>query len=238
MENAGDAWHRALAKRIGEAVAARRKELGMTAQQLATRCSEFGAPIHRTTITKIENGRPRFDLGELIVLGAALDRAPIALLFPDVLVPIELLPGLEVIGTEALGWFSGLGTDSPVYGKFDDNSEPALEWAWRSGIPAESWSFRLVGIEEAIKEQVRQLAIVESVPDSPAMSEKQKAIREENVNHARRVMKLLKDDWHDTVYGQLIRKYGGPQNIPDDAYPRDRLALLENELREIYDADA
>ena len=77
MANIGDAWHAATSKRVGTAVAGHRKRLGMTAQQLAQRCAELGAPIHRTTITKIENGRPRFDLGELIVLAAALSTTPV-----------------------------------------------------------------------------------------------------------------------------------------------------------------
>lgn len=111
MENFGDDWHRITAKRIGEAVAARRVALGLTAQRLAERCRDLGAPIHRTTITKIENGRPRFDLGELVVLAAALDTSPLALMYGSQLADgeIEVLPGLSESAAEALLWHSGMG---------------------------------------------------------------------------------------------------------------------------------
>ncbi|WP_308207287.1 helix-turn-helix transcriptional regulator [Mycobacterium gordonae] len=108
----GDEWQRDLAKRVGSAVADRRKELGMTAQQLAQRCGEIGLPIHRTTITKIENGRPRFDLGELMVLADALNTAPLVLLYPGPYgdsadLRVEVLPGQKVAPQVAAAWFSG-----------------------------------------------------------------------------------------------------------------------------------
>lgn len=108
VENSGDAWHRATAARIGKAVGDRRRASGMTAQQLAERCAQLGVPIHRTTITKIENGRPRFDLGELMVLAAALDVAPVSLIYPDL--PdgeVEALPGEKVSSIVALLRFTG-----------------------------------------------------------------------------------------------------------------------------------
>jgi transcriptional regulator with XRE-family HTH domain len=116
VENAGDGWHARTAKRIGEAVARRRKYLGMTAQQLSERCAELQVPIHRTTITKIENGRPRFDLGELIVLSAALDVAPVALIYPHL--PdgeVDRLPGDSATSAGASWWFTG---------EHDESSEP------------------------------------------------------------------------------------------------------------------
>ncbi|QZT60207.1 helix-turn-helix domain-containing protein [Mycolicibacterium austroafricanum] len=98
-----------MSKRVGGAVAARRKAIGLTAQRLADRCKELGVPIHRTTITKIENGRPRFDLGELLVLAAALDVPPALLLFPGY--PDEeikqLLPGLDASSRAAVDWLAG-----------------------------------------------------------------------------------------------------------------------------------
>lgn len=124
MENIADAWHRTTARRIGEAVASRRKERGLTAQQLAERCRELGAPIHRTTITKIENGRPRFDLGEFLILAAALDIPPALLLFPgypDEL-PHEALPGADVDSRDAVDWLSGA---SPLVQLRSDKLESA-----------------------------------------------------------------------------------------------------------------
>jgi len=123
VENQGESWHRDTAKRIGEAIAARRKTLGITAQQLAERCKHLGVPIHRTTITKIENGRPRFDVGELLVLAVALDVPPVLLLFPGL--PdgeVERLPGDRGTSEAALWWFTGehddpgeLAADDPAW---------------------------------------------------------------------------------------------------------------------------
>ena len=110
VENTGESWHKAQAERIGRAVAARRKQLGMTGQQLAARCAELGAPIHRTTITKIEKGRPRFDLGELMVLAAALDTSPVALVYPGPYdESVDVVPVLKVSELVAAEWFSALG---------------------------------------------------------------------------------------------------------------------------------
>lgn len=110
MENdGGAAWHQATSARVGRAVAARRKELRMTAQQLSERCRAVGAPIHRSTITKIENGRPRFDLGELIVLAAALMTSPVALLYPGPYdEEIDGLPALKSSQFDLTQWFSAL----------------------------------------------------------------------------------------------------------------------------------
>jgi transcriptional regulator with XRE-family HTH domain len=109
MENIGDAWHRATAERIGKAVARYRKDAHLTAQQLAERCRELGAPIHRTTITKIEGGRSRFDLGEWLILAGALGVPPIALLYPDL--PdgqVEMVPGKLVKSYVGYTWVTGL----------------------------------------------------------------------------------------------------------------------------------
>jgi transcriptional regulator with XRE-family HTH domain len=108
VENIGDAWHRATAERVGKAVARFRKDAHLTAQQLAERCKELGAPIHRTTITKIEGGRSRFDLGEWLILAAALNVPPVVLLYPDM--PdgqVEIIPGETDASFVALGWVTG-----------------------------------------------------------------------------------------------------------------------------------
>lgn len=109
MENIGEQWQTDLARRVGEAILSRRKTLSLTALALSERCSELGLPIHRTTITKIEKGRSRFDLGELLVLAHALRTSPAALLFGDQLVDglVELTPGNSVPAYAAVFWFSG-----------------------------------------------------------------------------------------------------------------------------------
>lgn len=110
MENVGEKWHREMAERVGEAVATWRRTRGLTAQELADRCKALDAPIHRTTITKIENGRPRFDLGELMILAAALNVPPIVLLYPgpDYGKAIDVLPSVQDREIDAVQWFSGV----------------------------------------------------------------------------------------------------------------------------------
>lgn len=104
----------------------------MTALQLSERCRELGAPIHRSTITKIENGRPRFDFGELLVLAAALDTSPVRLVYPGPYDQnVEVLPGVDATEFVAAQWFTALvyyrvlfDTDPDA----DDVQEAAERW--------------------------------------------------------------------------------------------------------------
>lgn len=108
MENTQD-WQRALSSRIGAAIQRERKERDLSAAKLASRCAELGLPIHRVTITKIEGGRSSFDLGELIVIAAALGVPPVALIFPAM--PdgsVEVLPGEITNSDDAAEWFAGM----------------------------------------------------------------------------------------------------------------------------------
>ena len=125
--DSGEDWHATLAKRIGVAIMARRKEIAMTAQQLSERCRALGAPIHRTTITKIENGRPRFDLGELLVIAAALNTSPVVLVYPGPYdTQTEAIPGDFWKEFDAAQWFSGLS--HPVIRRDAQKEfEPALD---------------------------------------------------------------------------------------------------------------
>ena len=148
----GDEWQRDLAKRVGSAVADRRKELGLTAQQLAQRCGDLGLPIHRTTITKIENGRPRFDLGELVVLAEALQTAPLVLLYPGPYgespeLHVEVVPRQRVSPQTAASWFSGR-LHGVLRGDYVRHTAPLLAAMRREGAD---------GLRE-IREQVDQLS--------------------------------------------------------------------------------
>lgn len=103
-------WRKDMAARVGNAVRTRRGELGMTAAALARRTAALGYPVSGVAIGKLENNHRegKFDLGELLVLAAALDIPPVALLFgggPDE--PVEMLPGQQVPVLGALAWFTG-----------------------------------------------------------------------------------------------------------------------------------
>lgn len=124
----------------------------MTAQQLAQRCGELGVPIHRTTITKIENGRPRFDLGELVVLAEALNTAPLVLLYPGPYGDsadhqVEVLPGQKIPPQVAAAWFSGRMRGVPRE-EYSRHTAPLLAAMRRAGAH---------GLRE-IREQADQLS--------------------------------------------------------------------------------
>lgn len=95
--------------RIGERVAHFRSVRKMTLQALADRCAERGVPLGRVTLTKLEGGkRQAVTPWELAVLAAALDVAPVELLYPiGSGKQVEMLPGIEVEPLTAANWFSG-----------------------------------------------------------------------------------------------------------------------------------
>ena len=104
------AWELGLAGRVGSVIQVRRKELDLTAQQLAERTKSLGYPISRVAISKIEGNKRagKFDVAELLVLAQALELPPLQLLFPDELDDdIELLPGQRAPTFHAKAWFTG-----------------------------------------------------------------------------------------------------------------------------------
>lgn len=79
------------------------------AQWLADETAKLGYPISRSALANYESGRKKgLDVGELIVIAAALKVPPVALLFPEL--PdgvVDLVPGIPVSSEDALAWFSG-----------------------------------------------------------------------------------------------------------------------------------
>lgn len=70
-------------RRIAAEIRRLRKNQGRSAQWLADRTAEFGYAVTRPIISDLEIGRRKYiTTAELIVLAAALETAPIALLFP------------------------------------------------------------------------------------------------------------------------------------------------------------
>lgn len=70
MSNDSPQWGSDIANVIATAVKAKRKELGMSAQQLADRTEELGNPVSRTAIADYELGRrkDRLMLGDALIL--------------------------------------------------------------------------------------------------------------------------------------------------------------------------
>jgi transcriptional regulator with XRE-family HTH domain len=92
-------------------VQARRKAMGLTAQQLAERTKDLDYRVTRVAISKIESNKRagKLDVAELLVLAAALDIPPALLLYPGF--PsgvVELLPDdRQASNYDALKWFAG-----------------------------------------------------------------------------------------------------------------------------------
>ena len=108
-------WEEGLSRRVGKAIQARRKALGLTAQQLAERTRGLSYLVSRVAISKIEgNTRAgKLDVAELLVLAVALEIPPALLLFPSF--PergtVELLPSYDVWPPAAVRWLCG---ESPL----------------------------------------------------------------------------------------------------------------------------
>lgn len=86
-----------------------RLERGMSAQRLSDACTELGAPIPRTVLSNLENGRRgNVTVAELFVLAKALSVPPATLVFPVGLeASVEVLPGTEVSSEAAVDWVAG-----------------------------------------------------------------------------------------------------------------------------------
>jgi transcriptional regulator with XRE-family HTH domain len=103
-----DAWGESLTKRIGDEI--RRLRGGRSGQWLSDRTADLGQRVSRSTISEIETGRRKsITVSDLILLAAALDTTPVALVYPGPYRnPVEVWPGFEMPELWAAQWFSGL----------------------------------------------------------------------------------------------------------------------------------
>ncbi|MGD0167094.1 MAG: helix-turn-helix transcriptional regulator [Gaiellaceae bacterium] len=92
---------------FGSRLAEARADRRWTQEELAAEMDRIGHPIHRATIAKIETGKRPTSLAETIMLAAALDVAPLHLIFPIDGGEVELAPHLTVDADKALTWASG-----------------------------------------------------------------------------------------------------------------------------------
>lgn len=98
-------WVSTIAKRVKEIRASK----GMRGDDLSARTKELGYEIPRSTLANIEIGRKSsVGVHEVAILAAALEVPPVALLFDYVSgEKVEVLPGVERSGIEAVEWFAG-----------------------------------------------------------------------------------------------------------------------------------
>jgi transcriptional regulator with XRE-family HTH domain len=116
-----------VAARVGRGVRLRRAALGLSAVQLAQKASDFGYPISRVAVSKIESGTRagKLDVAELLVLAAALVIPPVLLLYPGY--PDEVvtnLPDRPADSRAAALWCSGLARAAAVGLSDDYNPNP------------------------------------------------------------------------------------------------------------------
>ncbi|MEU1020737.1 helix-turn-helix transcriptional regulator [Streptomyces sp. NPDC005904] len=94
---------------VAAEVRRRRKELRMSAQELADRCEEIGHPIPRNVIANMESGRrANLPLVDVIVLARALHTNPICLIYPiGYIAEVQRLPyEHRTAPWEAMVWFT------------------------------------------------------------------------------------------------------------------------------------
>lgn len=163
-DDVAKAWELGLAERFGRAVRERRAALGLSAQQVSDRTREYGYPITRVAISKIEgNSRSgKIDVAELFTLALALRIPPALLLFPEF--PdgdVQIVPTESVSNTAALRWLSGRKESELAAG----NEGTALVEAWE----------KREQIERTYYEQ-RMLSQIDAAPDDE--SEEQRKVIE------------------------------------------------------------
>jgi transcriptional regulator with XRE-family HTH domain len=92
-----------------ERLVAARTTRGWSQERLAAILDEvYGYPIHPTALSRIEKGTRKVTIDDLIAISAALDVAPVHLLFPiEGEDPVALTPRLEVDAEKAIRWARG-----------------------------------------------------------------------------------------------------------------------------------
>ena len=100
-------WAERFTKSMGQAIDTARQ--GKSDQWIADRTKELGHPLSRTAVSEYRRGiRKSMPITDLMVLAAALEVPPVALLFPGLATKqVEALPGESLTSIEALQWFTG-----------------------------------------------------------------------------------------------------------------------------------
>ncbi|MCZ0732223.1 hypothetical protein [Mycolicibacterium iranicum] len=104
-------WSESHARNVAQQISKLRGD--RSAQWLSDRTSDLGYRVNRATIADIENGRRRYvTTAELVILAAALNTSPVALLFPgpDYQSEVEALPGRADRKIDVVQWFSGISS--------------------------------------------------------------------------------------------------------------------------------
>lgn len=126
-EDDGQRWAKELVKRAGKAIKDARK--GRSAAWLSDRTAELGYRVSPTVIAKLDSGHRGSVLSvpELIVLAAALNTSPVALVYPGPYgQKIEILPGMLASEIDAAEWFSAMSIFYPLAS--DKHGLDSIDW--------------------------------------------------------------------------------------------------------------
>ncbi len=105
-----DSWPDEVTTRIASEIKRLRSEvLDISGQALSDRTDKLGHRVSRSTISEIESGRRKsITVADLVILAAALDTVPIALIYPGPYdADIRALPKAELPQIWAVRWFAG-----------------------------------------------------------------------------------------------------------------------------------
>lgn len=183
---------------VGGAIRRARERAGLRVTPLAERTKDLGASVHRVSLPKLERGERDITITELVGLAAALKMPPIALLFPDVLADVEVLPDRRMDGLAAFGWFIGAGRSVGLI--WDESYVPAgVDTSGAMRIPLE-----LLAIDAALAQQRHSLLQSERGPEVLSMPN---ALREQSKADAERTREAIRilEDQRD----RLIEAYRG-----------------------------
>ena len=195
-DNSEGEWPAQLSRRIGAAILAAREAQDVSAVKLAARTVELGYPIHRVAISKLESGKRDITVPELVVLAAALNTVPLALLLPDAAdATIQILPGSEMTGAAAIGWFTGTTSTTPAGVTRDQSATLRLEL-----------TMRLNEVDERLDIQRHNLFQAESSLEIFTMPDALRERQHETVKRTRDLVKSLEEQRDSIVY--LLAKNG------------------------------
>jgi hypothetical protein len=143
-------WTAQVMATVAAEVRHRRKERGMSAQELANACAAIGHPIPRNVIANMESGRRSvLPLVDVIVLAEALDTHPALLIYPlGHVSELQRLPLQYPTPTwDAMSWFTGESGSGPdralvqAFREYDRQGviEPFPTCLWRCTVGVTTW---------------------------------------------------------------------------------------------------
>ena len=185
MDDNFEEWPAQLSRRIGAAIHDAREAQDVSAVKLAARTADLGYPIHRVAISKLESGERDITVPELVILAAALNTVPLALLLTDAAdATTEILPGREMTGAAAIGWFTGTTRDTP-----------AGVTRARSATSRLELTMRLNEIDEDLDMQRHNVVKAESILQRLEMSDEHELRKhqEDRIKHLRELVNSLEE---------------------------------------------